>query len=80
MVRSQLDRCGPEHHHGPPAVPAGWSSSLLLAVGVLAWVAGVLLLETGLCGDQLNLGELEFFELVSRRLQLWEEVYSQKLL
>ena len=37
------------------------------------------LLETGLCGDQLNLGELEVFELISRRLQLWEEVHSQKL-
>jgi len=41
LVKSQLDRCGPEHLHGPPALPAGWSSSLLLAVAVLAWVGGV---------------------------------------
>ena len=31
------------------------------------------------CRDQLNLASLECFELVSRRLQLWEETYSAQL-
>ena len=30
-------------------------------------------LEYGLCFDQLNLGELQVFECIARRYQLWEE-------
>ena len=37
------------------------------------------LLEVALTGDQLNIAELEVFEIVARRLQLWEEVYAQRL-
>ena len=37
------------------------------------------LLEHGLCYDQYNLGESLTFEAISRRYQLWEEVYAASL-
>ncbi len=37
------------------------------------------LIEVAACRDQLNLAALECFELVSSRLQLWEETYSAQL-
>jgi hypothetical protein len=36
-------------------------------------------IETAVCFDQLNVSELQCFEKIARRLQLWEEVYSVKL-
>jgi hypothetical protein len=36
-------------------------------------------IETAVCCDQLNVSELQCFEKIARRLQLWEEVYSVKL-
>lgn len=37
------------------------------------------LIEVEACEDQLNIPELQVFEMMSRRLQLWEEVYSEQL-
>ena len=37
------------------------------------------LIEVAACRDRLNLAALECFELVSRRLQLWEETYCAQL-
>ena len=36
-------------------------------------------LETALAADRLNLPDLQAFEMVVRRLQLWEEIYSESL-
>jgi hypothetical protein len=36
-------------------------------------------IETAVCCYQLNVSELQCFEKIARRLQLWEEVYSVKL-
>ena len=36
-------------------------------------------LETALAVDRLNLPDLQAFEMVVRRLQLWEEIYSDAL-
>ena len=37
------------------------------------------LLESSVCYDQINAGELVVCEFISRRLQLWEESYGEKL-
>lgn len=37
------------------------------------------LIETAMCADRLNVANIQAFEMVLRRLQLWEEVYGQQL-
>lgn len=37
------------------------------------------LVETAMCADRLNVANIQAFEMVSRRLQLWEEVCRQQL-